>query len=85
MIQATNNFVFVIQDEEKSEVSGFIIPGKGRDKPNTGVIVTKGDLVRDTKIKPKRPCMFHKGIGFEIEYENQVYRVLAGEEIIAVL
>lgn len=86
-IQATNNFVFIIKDEEQSESNGLIIPGSSREKTNTGTIFSVGDLVQDKKIKngKGKKCMFHKGIGFSIEYEQTEYLVLAGEEVIAVL
>jgi len=86
-IEATNNFVFIIRDEVVSEIGGLVIPNQGKEKPHHGTIFSIGELVQDTKIKggKGRKCLFHKGIGFNIEYEGVEYLVLLGEEIIAVL
>lgn len=86
-IQATNNFVFIIRDEIKKETNGLIIPGQSRVKPSIGTIYSIGDLVQDKYIKSGigKKCLFHQGIGFEIEYESVVYLVLQGSEIISVV
>lgn len=86
-IQATNNFVFVIETPPEEERNGLYIPGSGRDKPNTGKIFSIGGMVKDPKIKggKNKTCMFHKGVGFHIDYLGVSYLVLSGEEIIAVL
>ena len=86
-IQATNNFVFIIREEEKKEIGGLIIPSHGRKKTHKGVIYSVGDLVQDDKIKNGEGniCLWHEGVGFTIEYDNTEYLVLSGEEIIAIL
>jgi co-chaperonin GroES (HSP10) len=86
-IQATNGFVFVIQDKAKSEESGLVIPGIGREKPHQGTVLSIGDLVLDKKIKgsKNKKCLFHKGSGFKIEYEGVEYLVLSAEHIIAIV
>lgn len=86
-IQATNNFVFLIRDVVEKEKSGLIIPGQGREKPHRGKIISVGKLVRDPSIKAGKgkSALFHKGIGFEIDYEGQVYLVLRDDEIIGIV
>lgn len=86
-IKATNNFVFIKRDEVQTETGGLWIPGQGREKPHTGEIISIGKLVKDPDIKAGKgkKALFHKGIGFEIEYSEEVYLVLSGEEIIAVV
>lgn len=86
--EAVNNYVFVIRDKTEAEKSGLIIPVAGREKPHQGSIFSVGDLVSDRKIKSgkgKRKALFHKGVGFEIEYEGVVYLVLEAHQIIAVV
>lgn len=87
MIQATNNFCFIVRDDTKTEESGLIIPSKGREKPSRGTVVSIGGMVKDPKIKGSKgkTVLFHKGIGFEIEFEDMTYLVLTGDEIIAVV
>lgn len=85
-IIATNNFVFIIRDEAEKEKAGMFIPSKGVEKPHKGVIYSAGDLVQDKKIKngKNKGVIFHKGNGFEIEFEGTTYLVIEGERIIAV-
>lgn len=85
MIQARNKYVFIIRDNVDEEVGGLLIPGQGQEKPHTGDILTVGDLVEDQKIKDDKRCLFHKGTGFDIEYEGQTYLVIEGERIIAAI
>ena len=86
-IQAVNNTVFVIRDKEETEKSGLFIPGKDRVKPHEGTIYSIGDLVTDKKIRggKNKKCLFHKGTGFEVEYDGVTYLVLNSEHLIAVL
>lgn len=82
---ACNKFVLVLRDEAEREIGGMIIPSGGQEKPHEGTIHAAGSLVEDEEIKAAvgKKCLFHAGIGFEIEYEDQVYLVLGGHEIIA--
>lgn len=84
MIQATNKFVWVVRD--KNEDSEFFIPEQGREKPHSGQIVSVGGLVEDKKIRAAKgkKCLFHKGVGFEIEYQGIVYLLLDDQHIIGV-
>lgn len=84
MIEATNNFVFIIRDKTQTETSGLLIPGQGQEKPHRGTIYSAGALVRDKKIKANKASYFHKGTGFEIEVDNEVYLVLTDDQIIGI-
>lgn len=84
MIQATNNFVFIVRDKAETEKGGLIIPGAGREKPHQGTIVSVGDLVQDKNIKKAKgkKCLFHKTVGWPIDFEGTEYLVLEGHQII---
>lgn len=86
-IKATNNFVFLIRDQVKTEQSGFTIPGAGHEKPHVGTIFSVGGLVKDPEIKrgKNQKALFHKGIGFDIQFEDVTYLVLQEHEIIAII
>jgi len=86
-IQAVNNAVWVIRDEEKKEQGGILIPGRDRVKPHEGKVISIGDMVPDKKIKgaKNKKVLFHQGTGFSIEFEGIDYLVLPSEHIIAVL
>lgn len=86
-IKAVNNFVWVIRDKVESEASGLLIPSAGREKPHQGTIVSIGSLVRDREIKAGKgkKALFHKGVGQEIPYDDQVYLVLNELEVIAII
>lgn len=82
---ACNNFVLVLRDETETEQSGFELPSGGREKPHRGTIHAVGDTVESENVKAGvgEKCLFHAGIGWEIVYEDVVYLVLGGHEIIA--
>lgn len=84
-LQARNKFVLISRDESHNEVSGLLIPGQGQEKQHIGDILSVGDLVEDAKIKDDKRCIFHKGNGFEIEYEGNTYLVIEGDRIIAAI
>jgi len=87
MVKACNNFIFIIRDEVEKEKNNIIIPGKGRVKPNRGVIFSVGGKVTDPDIKngKGKKGMFYSGIGQEIEIDGEVYLCLNESEIIAVI
>lgn len=80
--KATGLYVWIIRDETKSEQSGLLIPGAGREKPHTGTIHSFGDKVMDKDITTRKRAIFHKGIGQEIEYDGRLYLVMQEHEII---
>jgi len=88
-IKATNNFVFLIRDETKTETAGskLFIPGSGREKPHTGKVVSVGGLVKDPEIKRSKgqKALFHKTVGMNIEYEGVEYLVVQEHEILAIV
>lgn len=87
MIEATNNFIFITRDEAQSETSGFFIPDQGREKPHSGQVVSVGSLVQDKRLKQAqgKRVLFHKGVGFTIEFEEVEYLVLTSEQVIALV
>jgi chaperonin GroES len=86
MPKATNNFVWVIRDKTESEKSGLMLPGTGKEKPNTGEIISVGTLVKDGNIKSGKGkrALFHKGSGQEISYKDETFLVLIDQQIIGV-
>jgi co-chaperonin GroES (HSP10) len=84
-MKATNDFVLVIRDETPAEKNGLIMPSSGRVKPHTGTITTAGALTKDQNIKAGKgkKVLFHPTVGFELEYEGQIYLVLTANQIIA--
>jgi hypothetical protein len=59
--KATGLYVWIIRDEVKSEQSGLLIPGAGREKPHTGTIHSFGDKVTDEDIRARERAIFHAG------------------------
>jgi co-chaperonin GroES (HSP10) len=84
MIQAVNNFVFILRDSNEEESNGLLIPGQSQEKPNHGTIHSVGQNVQDKKIKPGKKCLFFKGNGFDIPFEGTDYLVIEGERIIGI-
>lgn len=83
--KALNNFVFIIRDEPEESSSGLYIPEQGRVKPHYGMVTSVGDLVEDKNIQPNEKVMFHKGVGFTVEWEGIEYLVLEGEKVISIV
>lgn len=86
-IKVTNNCVFVIRDKVESEAAGLILPSAGKEKPSEGTIFGVGNLVKDPDIKrgKGKKCLFHKGVGQELEYQGVTYLNLDAQHIIAVI
>lgn len=84
--KACNKFVLVLRDETETQMGELWIPSEGREKPHQGTIHAVGSCVEDQDIKAGvgQRCLFHAGIGYEITYEDVVYLVLGGHEIIAI-
>lgn len=80
--RATGLYVWIIRDETKTEHAGLLIPGAGREKPQTGTIHSFGDKVTDEDIKTRKRAIFHKGVGQEIDYDGTIYLVMQEHEII---
>jgi len=87
MIKATNNFVWVIRDESEKEMSGLAIPGIGQEPPPQGTIYSVGKLVRDENIKAGKgkKCLFHRGSGYPIPFEDKEYLILEDAHIIGIV
>lgn len=86
-LKATNTFVWIIRDLTPSEKGGLLIPTSGKVKPHTGIIFSVGGKVTDPDIKRGKAAkaLFHKGVGFEIDFEDKTYLVLQEHEILAVI
>lgn len=86
-IKATNNYVWVVRDEIPTESNGLILPSVGKEKPHTGKILSIGGLVRDANIKggKSKTCLFHKGVGQQIDFEGAEYLILEENHIIAIV
>lgn len=83
--KACNKFVLVLRDETQTEIDGLWLPNEGREKPHEGTIHAVGSQVEDQEIQAAvgQKCLFHAGVGFELPYEDVIYLVLGGHEIIA--
>ena len=49
------------------------------------MVTSVGDLVEDKNIQPNEKVMFHKGVGFTVEWEGIEYLVLEGEKVISIV
>ncbi len=83
-LEALNNFVFIKVDEDSGNSNQLWVPDGAKEPPIQGVIISVGDLVQDKKIKKHtgKRCMFHKGTGFNVTYENNEYLVIEGGAVI---
>jgi co-chaperonin GroES (HSP10) len=65
-IQASGHIVMVIRDIPESEKDGVIIPPSVQKKPNTGKVLSVGELVEDKSIVKGKTAIFSRQVGTEI-------------------
>jgi co-chaperonin GroES (HSP10) len=81
---ACNNWVLVIRDEEEELL---YMPPEVAIKPHCGTIFSVGDTVQSQRVKGAegQKCLWHPTVGQEVEYEDKVYLMLTGEQIISLV
>jgi co-chaperonin GroES (HSP10) len=79
---AVNKWVVVIRDEMPEEL--LYIPPESRIKPHCGTILSVGDCVESPRLKAAegKKCLWHPTVGQEIEYEDKIYVLLEGGQVI---
>ena len=77
-VQAVNEFVYIIKDEPVTMKGGLKVPEPSVKAPNTGKIISVGNLVQDKNIKKGRTAIFSKQVGGEIELFGTEITVLNG-------
>lgn len=77
-LQAVNEFVYIIKDAPTTTKGGLDLPEPSVKAPNTGKIISVGNLVQDKNIKKGRTAIFSKQVGGEIEMFGVDITVLNG-------
>lgn len=77
-IQACGEFIFLIKDAAETERGGLLLPEPSIKKPNTGKIISVGNLVYDKTIKVGKTAIFSKQVGSDIEIFDTEITVLNG-------
>lgn len=80
---AVNGFVYLIKDEPVTIKGGIKMPDPSIKAPNTGKILSVGNLVQDKNIKKGRTAVFSKQVGGEIELFGTDITVLDGNNQIS--
>ncbi len=75
---AVGEFVYLIKDPPITKVGGLDIPEPSIKKPNTGKIISVGNLVQDKNIRKGKTAIFSKQVGTEIEVFDTEITVLNG-------
>lgn len=79
-LQAVGEFVYLIKDAPVTKVGGLDIPEPSIKKPNTGKIISVGNLVQDKNIRKGKVAVFSKQVGNEIELFGTEITVLNGNQ-----
>lgn len=79
-LQAVNGFVYIIKDASVTKIGGLDIPEPSLKRPNTGKIISVGNLVQDKNIKKGRTALFNKQAGGEIEMFDTEITVVNGND-----
>lgn len=85
-LQAVNGFAYLIKDAPETKVGGLDIPELSLKRPNSGKILTVGNLVQDKNIKKGRTALFNKQAGGEINiFGQEITIVNANDQIHGVI
>jgi co-chaperonin GroES (HSP10) len=84
-LDAAGYHIFVIRDETETEKLGFLLPDNAQKKPNTGEIISVGQLIEDKNVKKGRKAIFNRQAGFEIELFDTTITVLRADQILGCL
>lgn len=79
-LQAVGRFVYLIKDKPKTKIGGLDMPEPSLKKPNTGTLISVGNLVEDKNIKKGRTALFNKAAGGEMEIFDTEITIVDGNE-----
>lgn len=77
-LTAVGEFVYIIKDEPVLMKGGIRLPEPSIKAPNTGKILSVGNLVQDKNIRKGKTAVFSKQVGGEIELFGIEITVLNG-------
>ena len=84
-LQATGNHIFVIRDNpETQSASGVYYPDQALQRPNTGLILSVGGLVKDRSIRVGKKAVFIKSIGNDIKLFGETITILLEDQNLGV-
>lgn len=75
---AVSEFVYIIKDVPETMKGGLKLPEPSVKAPNTGKILSVGNLVQDKNIRKGKTAIFSKQVGSEIELFGVEITVLNG-------
>jgi co-chaperonin GroES (HSP10) len=75
---AVSEFVYLIKDKPVTQKGGLDLPEPSIKSPNTGKIISVGNLVQDKNIRKGKTAIFSKQVGTEIEILDSEITVLNG-------
>lgn len=75
---AVGEFVYIVKDVPQKMRGGLRLPEPSIKAPNTGKILSVGNLVQDKNIRAGRTAIFSKQVGGEIELFGTEITVLNG-------
>jgi len=79
-LQAVGEYVYLIKDAPVTSMGGLTMPEPSIKKPNTGKILSVGNLVQDKNIRKGKIAIFSKQVGTEIELFGAEITVLNGNQ-----
>jgi len=84
--------VQVINEQEKTTSSGFLLTALQDEKPHEAIVIAVGPGIRlgngdlfVPDVKPGQKVVFAKYQGTEVKFDNQEYLILAYRDIFAVI
>lgn len=80
---AVGEFVYLVKDKAETMRGGLSLPEPSIKAPNTGKILSVGNLVQDKNIRKGKSAVFSKQVGTEIELFGVEVTVLNGNNQIS--
>lgn len=81
-LQAVNGFAYLIKDAPTTKKGGLEMPEPSLKQPNSGKILSVGNLVQDKNIRKGVTALFNKQAGGEIEiFGQEITIVNANDQI----
>ena len=79
--------LLVLPDPVEHEVSGITLPIESRKRPNSGVVVSIGHLVHESKceVNPGDHVLYMKYSGFDLEIDGVLHHVIMANDLVGII
>ena len=80
-----NDRILVLRDVAPDKIGKIIMPEKGKETPDSGVIVALPESYSVSNLKIGQQVMFGKYAGWDLYFDGKLHTLLRAEEIFGIL